>query len=93
MALSDIGTLKITWNTVPAQFAGSLDELTTLVREEQTWVAIASCILFFFSTLIDLMSQPGHPRVSAKLSAALTIPNSFYNGSETITVYATKGAK
>lgn len=70
---SNIGASKITWNIVPAQVAGSLDELTTLVREEQTWVAIAI-----------------HPGASAKLSAALAVPNSSYDGSEAITAYATE---
>jgi hypothetical protein len=87
---SNIGASKITWNIVPAQVMGSLDELTTLVREEHTWVAIASCVLFFFSTQIDLTSQPVNPGASAKLSAALAVPNSSYDGSEAITAYATE---
>ncbi|KIK00497.1 hypothetical protein K443DRAFT_122793 [Laccaria amethystina LaAM-08-1] len=66
---SNIGASKITWNIVPAQVVGSLDELTTL---------------------IDLTSQPVNPGASAKLSAALAVPNSSYDGSEAITAYATE---
>ena len=41
-----------------------------------------------FSSWIGLTFQPVHPGASAKLSAALAVPNSSYDGSEAITAYA-----
>lgn len=43
---SNVGPSKVTWSVIPAsQVAGGLDELAILVREEHTWVAVASFVL------------------------------------------------
>jgi hypothetical protein len=45
---SNAGPSKVTWSVIPvSQVAGGLDELAILVREEHTWVAVASCEFYF----------------------------------------------
>lgn len=69
---SNVGPSKVTWSVIPASQVAGGLDELAILVREEH-TWVAVAI---------------HPEASAKLNAALTIPNSTYDGSEAVTVYA-----
>jgi len=75
---SNRGPSKVTWSVIPAsQVAGGLDELAILVREERTWVAVASFV-FSFSFSSHRLKPPASSFWSEREAEHRTNHTEFY---------------